>query len=104
MPDVHVRAGDVHVSLPPAQMPEVHNHLPAQSTEIHNHLPEPRVTVENNIDVDPAPVHVTNTMPPPQVDVHLPARKVRTTVERDGAGDIVSATQIETDADPAELV
>jgi hypothetical protein len=43
-------------------------------------------------------VRVEATMPAPEVNVNLPARKTESTVERDSSGRIFKTTQIETDA------
>ena len=70
----------------------------------------PEVIINNAVHVPPAPpptVHVTaapaptvnivNEVQPAAVQVSLPSRKTETLVERDAAGQIVRATQVETD-------
>lgn len=97
--------------------------LPADAIRIENalHLPEqvapvvtvaaPVVTVNNAVEVPeqapptvnvtaevaPPTVNVTNEVQPAAVQVTLPARKTETAVVRDSQGNIVRATQIETD-------
>lgn len=67
---------------------------------------QPAPIVNVNVPEQPAPVVTVNMeapeLPPVEVNVNLPPRKTETTVERDMAGNIVRATQIETDAGEGE--
>lgn len=60
----------------------------------------PAVTVEPTVVNVPAPiVNVENNVPPAEVNVHMPTRKSETTVQYDAKGNIINATQIESDLD-----
>lgn len=96
----------------------VNNHIP--QTTVENNIPAPNVTVENSVtspsvhvsnQVEPTPVNVAvaapniqvhNDVKPADVKVELPARKTETSIVRDAKGNIVKATQIETDAQEGE--
>lgn len=71
---------------------------PVKREEAAPPAPQP-IVIENKIMVEPTPVTLEATInaPPAEVTVSLPARKTETTVERDAAGNIVHATQVETD-------
>jgi len=58
---------------------------------------QPAPTVNFTAEVPPPTVNVTNEVKPAAVQVTLPARKTETAVVRDSQGNIVRATQIETD-------
>jgi hypothetical protein len=60
-------------------------------------VPAPVVNVNNDVAAPVVQVH--NEVQPAEVCVTLPNRKTETTVVRDRNGDIVKATQIETDAE-----
>lgn len=69
---------------------------------VHSHVavPEaPAPLVNVTAEVTPPAVHVavTNDVQPAAVNLNLPPRKIETAVFRDAAGQIASATQIETD-------
>ena len=76
-----IKAGDVNVNIEPAQI-----NLPEQKA--------PEVSVH----VEPPVTHLEATLPPLTVIASLPARKTSTDIVRDKDGNIVKATQIETDA------
>jgi lambda family phage portal protein len=98
----------------------INNHIP--QTVVENSVQPSAVTVQNNIEptplnvsvqnnVEPTPLNVSvaaptvevhNDVQPAEVNVNIPARKTDTTIVRDSSGNIVRATQIETDADPAQ--
>jgi hypothetical protein len=85
------------------QLPET----PAPTVNVTMEAPEQPAPVVNVNVPEQAPPTVTVNMeapevPPPVVNVNLPPRKTETTVERDMAGNIVRATQIETDAGEGE--
>lgn len=82
----------------------VTNEVATPSVTVNNEVPAPNVNVTN--EVKPAPVSVAaptvnvhNEVKPAEVKVSLPSRKTETNVVRDRDGNIVRATQIETDAD-----
>jgi hypothetical protein len=111
-----VRAGQQPAAQPQAVTIPVNVTMPPQRITVQNNVeptpitvegatinvdPTP-ITVENNVEgvtvnVDPTPITVHNDVQPARVDVSLPARKIETTVQRDGAGNITGSTQIETD-------
>lgn len=102
-PVVNVAAPEVTIHLPEQThqidvAAPVVNVAPAEVTiqpqDIH--VAAPAITVENR--VEPTPVSIVNELPPPEVTVNLPARRTETTIERDRAGNIVRAEQLETDA------
>ena len=85
---------------------DVHPAAPALPDVVVNNnvtLPEaPAPVVNNTIQIPEAPapvVHNTVNVPETPVTVAMPARKTETTVARDGQGNIVRATQIESDLD-----
>jgi hypothetical protein len=89
------------ISIQFSPVVNVTNQLPDQAPPTVNVAP-PEVTVNNEVYVPEAPaptVNVTNEVKPADVRVELPPRKTETTVERDLAGNITRATQIETDLD-----
>lgn len=86
--------------------------MPTPDVIINNAMPTPDVIINNsvqvpdppppvvhvNVEAAPAPtVHIVNEVQPAAVQVSLPSRKTETLVERDAAGQIVRATQVETD-------
>lgn len=84
LPDGFGAPAPVQVTVQPAPVPEtVINVLPAPVPEMVVHV-QPAPVPETVIQVQPAPV-----------TVEIPARKTETTVLRDAAGNIVSATQVE---------
>lgn len=95
---VNVHGPDIVVTN---QLPE----QPAPNVDVHvdNHVPEQPaptvdVHVDNHVPGQPAPtVHVVNNVPPAEVSVKLPARRTETDVQRDAQGNLLHATQIETD-------
>ncbi|MFZ4498924.1 MAG: phage portal protein [Burkholderiales bacterium] len=102
-PSIVVNTPDVKVNVePPAIRNEIHTPAPVVNVE------SPTVNVAPaEVRVDAPQVHVAApevevrveaTMPTPEVNVNLPARKTESTVERDSSGRIVKTTQIETDA------
>ncbi len=80
--------------IPEAQPPTVNVTMEAPE--------QPAPVVNVNVPEQPTPAVTVNMaapeLPPVEVNVNLPTRKTETTVERDMAGNIVRATQIETDA------
>ena len=93
-PDVKV-ANHLPEPAPPIVDVQVDAHMPEQKApDIHAHfeatLPE--------VKAPPVTVNVKNDVQPADVNVHLPARKTETQVTRDRDGNLVGATQIETDA------
>lgn len=78
----------------------VENNVAPTPVTVQNNVAPTPVTVQNN--VEPTPVTVQNQVQPAEVKVELPNRKTETTIVRDMGGNIVRATQIETDADADE--
>ena len=72
----------VEAVMPESPSPEVHAHFEATLPEVK--APDVRVDVTNNV-------------PPAEVNVHLPARRIESDVKRDRDGNLVHVTQIETD-------
>ena len=90
----------------------INNHIPPTLVENKVDAPivnvaAPDVKVEAptvnvaapNVSVEPTPLVVQNHVAPAAVKLELPARKTETTIERDQYGNLVRATQTETDAD-----
>lgn len=75
----------------------VENNVAPTPVTVQNNVAPTPVTVQNN--VEPTPVTVQNQVQPAEVKVELPNRKTETTIVRDMSGNIVRATQVETDAD-----
>ena len=100
-PKVEVKAGDVHITMPEIKAGDVY--LPAPvvhvaAPEVTYTAPEVKVDVAAPVVNVAAPeVSVEAVLPPPEVNVNLPARKTESTVERDSTGRITKTTQIETD-------
>ena len=88
--DIVVQPADV---TPPA----IHNDITVQPASVQIAAPE----IRNVIEVQPTDVTLEAqiNVPPAEVRVQLPSRKTETTIERDGAGNITHASQIETDAE-----
>lgn len=104
---------------PPAAAPvTINNHMPDVTPTVNNHVkaaepaPAPVVNVINQVNPTPVNVDVTNEVNPTPVDVQanfeatvqagevrveLPPRKTTTEVTRDKDGNIVRATQLESD-------
>ena len=78
-PVVDVKVEAVMPENPP---PEVHAHFEATLPEVK--APDVRVDVTNNV-------------PPAEVNVHLPARRIESDVKRDRDRNLLHVTQIETD-------
>ena len=91
---------------------EIHNNIPqttvqnvVEPTPVTVEAPQvsvaaPQVTVEAaQIQVEAPRVEVRNEVQPAEVNVNLPSRKTETSIVRDKDGNIVKATQIETDAE-----
>lgn len=105
---------EVNVAAPVVNVAgaEIHNHLPEMQPTFEATIEPPAVTIENNVhagDVhvavpeQPAPiVHVTNEVTPAPIReisiVAMPDRVTTTEIKRDGAGNISTSTQTETDA------
>lgn len=108
-PTITVKAGDVHITQPaisitnepqPAAAPDVKIdvHVPESAPPVmHMSMPAPEV----KIDVQPptVEVHVDAIMPDKsEVSItSMPARETRSTIERDGNGNIIQTTQTERD-------
>lgn len=91
-PDVRVQVDGSTINV---AAPEVRNEItmPEQAP------PNVEVHVEALMPEQAAPVvEVTVEQPPQEVTVHLPNRQTQTTFEHNQAGDVIRATQIETDA------
>ena len=89
----------VETTVQPAAAPEV---------RVENHLtlpdaPTPAINVAVQAPAAPAPViHNAITVPETPVTLNLPPRKTETVVVRDGSGNIVRATQVESDLPPPQ--
>ena len=98
-PSVTLNQAEVRINVePPAinvAQPEIRNEINVEPTPISFYAPD----IRNEIVVEPTPVTLEATIdvPPPEVRVQLPNRKSETTIERDSAGNMVKATQIERD-------
>lgn len=79
----------VHANLPEQPAPVVHVQpaISVAAPEVRVVLPEQAAPV----------VNVRNEVQPAEVKVQLPARKTETSVTRDASGNLISATQVETD-------
>lgn len=105
--NVHLKAGDTHVTTGDTHMPDVKANVQVDGTvvnvppaEVKYTAPEIKVDVAAPNVTVAAPevnVEVEATLPPPEVNVNLPARKTESTIERDSTGRITKTTQIETD-------
>ena len=85
-------------TLPENPAPVVHVAPAAVNVENQVNLPEqPAPVVNFTAEVTPPAVQVTNEIQPAAVQLTLPPRKTETVVARDGQGNIVRATQFETD-------
>lgn len=99
-PHVTLNQAEVRVDVQPQEIrveqPAIHNTVQVEPTPIHIAAPE----IRNIIEVEPTPLTLEARIetPAPEVTVNLPARRTETTIERDGAGNIVRAEQLETDA------
>lgn len=104
-PSITVHAPPVTIHQAPVN---VTNQLPEQAApnvdvQVTNQVPEqapPTVAVQvtNQVPEQAAPVvNVHNEVPPAEVTVKLPSRRTETDVVRDRDGNLVHATQIETD-------
>lgn len=99
-PHVTLNQAEVRVDVQPQEIrveqPAIHNTVQVEPTPIHIAAPE----IRNIIEVEPTPLTLEARIetPPPEVTVNLPARKTSTSILRDGAGNIISAEQLETDA------
>lgn len=51
--------------------------------------------ITNEINVEPTPVTLEATILPAEVKLNMPARRTHTEIERNMAGEIISADQIE---------
>jgi lambda family phage portal protein len=97
---ITLNQAEIRVDVPPQAVtiaqPAIHNEIRVEPTPIHIAAPE----IRNEITVEPTPVTLEANidMPPTQVQVQLPARRTETLVERDAAGNIARATQVEQDA------
>ena len=88
----------------PANVTNVSNHVEPTPVSLTT-VVKPTPLVVNNL-VEPTPVNVSapnvnlvNNVAPAEVKVVLPTRKTETTVEYDAKGNIVSTSQIESDAE-----
>lgn len=102
LPDVVVKAGDVHV----------HNQQPEPAkVEIKNEVNVPETAITNVVNVPEAEVRVEAIMPEQTVTVEnhvhtpdhltidaMPTRKTTSTVERNASGNITTTHQVEADA------
>jgi len=99
-PHITLNQAEVRVDVQPQAItvptPEIRNEITVQPADVQIAAPE----IRNIIDVSPTPVEIRAEidLPAPEVTVNLPSRKTETTIERDANGNIVSASQIETDA------
>ena len=99
-PHVTLNQAEVRVDVQPqdirVEQPAIHNTIQVEPTPIHIAPPE----IRNIIEVEPTPITMEARIetPAPEVTVNLPARRTETTIERDAAGNIARASQIETDA------
>jgi len=104
MPAIKVDAPAVHVAPPVVNMGDHFIDVAAPIMRIAAHMPEqPPAAVHAHFEAQmPEPaavtVNVQNNMPPAEISLKLPARKTETDVRRDADGNIVHATQTETDA------
>lgn len=106
-PTINVHQAPITVNTPAVS---VANHLPNQEPPVvdvkveavmpENPPPEVHAHFEATLPEVKAPdvrVDVTNNVPPAEVNVHLPARRIESDVKRDRDGNLVHVTQIETD-------
>lgn len=108
-PVVNVRAPEipapvVNVTLPEQPAPVVNVAVPEPHVHVEAVMPEvPAPVVNVALPAQPAPqVHITNEVDAPTVTVRLPDRRTDTTIIRDARGNIVRATQFETDAQESD--
>ncbi len=105
----------VNVSVaPPAvtvESPQIHNHLPEPVVTVQTTVQPPAITVENSVQAGDvhvqvpeqvAPVvNISNEITPAPIRevaiVSMPSRETTTSVTRDGLGNIVTSTQLESD-------
>lgn len=99
-PHVTLNQGDIRMEVQPqdirVEQPAIHNTVQVEPTPIHIAAPE----IRNIIEVEPTPITMEARIetPAPEVVVQLPNRRTVTDIERDRAGNIVRAEQLETDA------
>lgn len=109
--DTHINVGAPTIN---SKGSDVHNHLPEPVVQMEANIttPETVVHVDNhvkagdtNVEVLPAPapeIKVVNNVAPADISrveiVGMPQRSTESRVERDGNGNIIKTTQLETDA------
>ena len=107
-PEVHVKAGDVHVQVPQGSAPVVNTNVTVPPSDVKVDVAAP------DVKVDVAPPAVTVAAPDVKVDVaapivnmpdttrveirSMPARVTTSEIERDGDNQIVRTSQTEKDA------
>lgn len=94
-PGIEFRAGDISITLPEG-MVHVANEFRQDQPDVIVNVPDqepPTIVLEPKFQAPDIKIDVQ----PAEVNVHLPARKTETTVERDKSGNIIHATQIEQD-------
>lgn len=104
-PIVNVAAAEAPVvNIAAAEAPIVNVTVPDAHVHVEAVMPAQAAPVVNvTLPEQPAPqVHVSNQVEAPTVTVRLPDRRTETTISRDQRGNIVSAVQLETDAQEEE--
>ena len=106
-PSVSVGGAEIRneIAVPPATVVNEIHERAAEAPVVHvvndiheRATPAPVVNVAAPVVNVAAPeVTVENTVQPAAVELTLPARKTETTIQRDKAGNIIRATQVETD-------
>lgn len=91
---------EIHNNIPQTTVQNVVEPTPVTVAAPNVSVAAPQVTVEApQVQVEAPHIEVRNEVQPAEVNVNLPARKTETSIERDKSGNIVKATQIETDAE-----
>lgn len=94
---VEVRAGDNHYTMPEIKSPDVTVHVDKADAPIVNvNIEQPDIKMPD-INVESPEITLEATLPTPNIIVSMPARRTETDVTRDKDGNIIKATQIETD-------
>jgi len=94
---VQFKAGETVVNVPEMKAPDVTVHFdapPPADIKVNVEIPEIKA---GDITVEQPAITLEATMPTPNVIVSMPARRTETDVIRDDKGNIVKATQVETD-------
>ena len=82
----------------PAQEINIHPHIHMSSPDVQVEQRQPVINVAAPVVHVAAPVvHLEANLPEQNITVTLPSRRTHTTVKRDSSGNLVSATQVESD-------